>query len=364
MRTQLLAHKTSFLATSLLLFICMRGSHLYPDTGDDSPLVIEKQGSFAVGGKVIRSHGRFNPEKWNSKGQTYHGDHAYVFYQIPVNARKYPLVFLHGASQSSKTWETTPDGREGFQNIFLRRRYPVYLLDQPRRGVAGRSTEPVTIDPVPEEQYLFNIFRLGIWPHFFKNAQFSRKREALNQFFRQSTPNTGPYDPDLISDSIAELFRMIGPGVLVTHSQGGGPGWLSAMKSKNIQAVVSYEPSSGYYFPKGEEPETMESSSGPMSPATISMKEFLKLTKIPIILYFGDNIPHKYSPHRGIDNWRVRLEMARLWVAAINKHGGHATVIHLPELGIRGNTHFPFSDLNNLTIADLLSEYLQKEGLD
>lgn len=28
---------------------------------------------------------------------------------------------LHGAGQSSRTWESTPDGREGFQNIFLRR---------------------------------------------------------------------------------------------------------------------------------------------------------------------------------------------------------------------------------------------------
>jgi hypothetical protein len=47
-------------------------------------------------------------------------DHAYVFYQIPVNARKFPLVLWHGFGQFSKTWETTPDGREGFQNILLR----------------------------------------------------------------------------------------------------------------------------------------------------------------------------------------------------------------------------------------------------
>src|SRR3954453_23328786 len=33
--------------------------------------------------------------------------------------RKLPLVMWHGWGQSAKTWETTPDGREGFQNIFL-----------------------------------------------------------------------------------------------------------------------------------------------------------------------------------------------------------------------------------------------------
>ena len=74
-------------------------------------LQIEEQGSFAVGGTVLT----------DSLGHKYHGDHAYVFYQKPVDARKYPLVFAHGVGQFSKTWETTPDGREGFQNIFLRK---------------------------------------------------------------------------------------------------------------------------------------------------------------------------------------------------------------------------------------------------
>ena len=48
----------------------------------------------------------------------------------------------------------------------------------------------------------------------------------------------------------------------------------------------------------------------------------------------------------------------------MNRHGGDVTVVHLPELGIRGNTHFPMSDLNNLQIADLLSRYLEEKGLD
>ncbi|MFR5879950.1 MAG: hypothetical protein ACLUEQ_03600 [Cloacibacillus evryensis] len=40
------------------------------------------------------------------------------------------------------------------------------------------------------------------------------------------------------------------------------------------------------------------------------------------------------------------------------------TLVHLPEIGIRGNTHFPFSDLNNIEIADLLSKFLKEKGLD
>ncbi|MBI4891752.1 MAG: alpha/beta hydrolase, partial [Acidobacteria bacterium] len=98
-------------------------------SGKPEPLTILEQGSFAVGGKVVANPGTFNPKQPTPDGQTLHGDHAYVFYQIPANARKFPLVFLHGFGQFSKTWETTPDGREGFQNIFLRRSFPVYLLD-------------------------------------------------------------------------------------------------------------------------------------------------------------------------------------------------------------------------------------------
>ena len=110
------------------------------NTKKQEPILIEKQGSFAVGGTVITNSGTFDPYNPTPAGQTFHGDHAYVFYQIPAEARKYPLVMWHGIGQFSKTWETTPDGREGFQNIFLRRRFRVYLIDQPRRGNAGRST--------------------------------------------------------------------------------------------------------------------------------------------------------------------------------------------------------------------------------
>jgi len=98
-----------------------------------APLTIQEQGSFAVGGTVITNPGTFDPYKPTPEGQTFHGDHAYAFYQIPANARKLPLVMWHGAGQFSKSWETTSDGREGYQNIFLRRGFGVYLIDQPRR---------------------------------------------------------------------------------------------------------------------------------------------------------------------------------------------------------------------------------------
>lgn len=329
-----------------------------------SALVLKEQGSFAVGGTVVTSPGTFDPRKPSTDGATLHGDHAYVFYQVPVDARPLPLVFLHGAGQFSKTWETTPDGREGFQTIFLRRRFPVYLLDQPRRGDAGRSTLPLNVTATPDDQVWYGMFRFGIWPDFFPGVQFSRDPEALNQFFRSMTPNTGPFDVQVISDAVGALFAKIGPGVLVTHSQGGGPGWYAAMKSPNVRAVVSYEPGSGFVFPEGEVPPAMPCLTGPLEGVGVPQEQFVRLTKIPIVIYFGDNIPEEPSPIPGLDNWRVRIAMARLFRDAINRHGGDATLVHLPELGIRGNTHFAFSDTNNVQIADLLSKFLAEKHLD
>ena len=334
------------------------------ENNKQKPLVIQEQGSFAVGGKVITYPGTFNPYNFTPDGQTLHGDHAYVFYQIPLNARKLPLVFWHGAVQFSKTWETTPDGREGFQNIFLRRNFAVYLIDQPGRGNAGRSTVMTTIEPIPDEQAWFGAFRVGIWPDYFPGVQFARDPETLNQYFRQMTPNTGAFDIEVISDAVSELFKKIGQGILVTHSQSGGLGWITAIKNPNVRAVISYEPGSNFVFPRGEAPSAMESSAGMLEALEIPMKDFLKLTKIPVIIYYGDNIPAMANDNPGQDFWRVRLEMAKLWRDAVNQHGGDVTLIHLPEIGIHGNTHFPFSDLNNIEIADLLSDFLKEKGLD
>lgn len=328
------------------------------------PLTIQEQGSFAVGGSVITNPGTYDPVRRTSEGQTFRGDHAYVFYQIPVKARKLPLVFWHGIGQFSKTWETTPDGREGYQNIFLRRKYSVYVLDQPRRGNAGRSTVEASVSPEPDEQNWFGTFRLGIWPDYFPGVQFSKDPETLNQYFRSMTPNIGTIDIGVNVEAVSALHSKIGPSVLVTHSHSGGMGWLTAIRNPNVKAIISYEPGSGFVFPEGQVPAPIASSAGPLEATGIAEEDFLKLTKIPVIIYYGDFIPEKPDANPGADGWRARLEMARLWRDAVNSRGGDVTVIHLPELGIKGNTHFPFSDLNNREIADLMSEWLKEKGLD
>jgi pimeloyl-ACP methyl ester carboxylesterase len=351
------------LSVSTIGDVWAQGSH-----GDDDEHLIEiaRQGSFMVGGSVITNPGTFDPNNPTPEGQTLHGDHAYVQFQIPPNRRDLPLVMWHGAGQSSKTWESTPDGREGYQTIFLRRGFAVYILDQPRRGRSGRSTEGATITPTPDEQGNFQAARLGIWPNFFPGVQFSSDPDALDQLFRQATPNTGPgFQPtgEIVTDAVAALFDKIGPAVLLTHSAGGRWGWLTAMKSENVKAIVSYE-TGAFVFPEGEVPPPIVTPTGTTAGQAVSPEDFEKLTRIPIELVYGDNIPTETSPNPGLDIHYRGFAMAALFVDAVNRHGGDASILHLPDVGVFGNTHFAFADLNNIQVADLVSSYLHEKGLD
>jgi len=83
--------------------------------GANAPIMIQKQGSFAVGGKVLG-----DPDT-----RSLHCDHGYVEYQIPVNPRRINLVMWHSAAATA--WLNRWDGGEGYQSIFLRRGYPVYV---------------------------------------------------------------------------------------------------------------------------------------------------------------------------------------------------------------------------------------------
>lgn len=349
----------------------MSGAFAHDDNSHQNPpIILKDQGSFTAGGGVITNPGTFDPIKLTPDGQTIHGDFAYVQYQIPINPRQYPLVMWHGGGQMAKTWETTPDGRDGFQNIFIRRGFSTYILDQPNRGRAGRALQATTITPVPGpgptgEQGIFVRFRIGIWPNYFPGVQFSQSPDALLQWWQQQTPSTGPADDEVGSDAGAAIFKKTGPAILLSHSAGGYPGFRTAEKSSNVKGIVSFEPV-GWTFPEGEAPAPIPTAAGNIVGQTVPLSQFLALTKIPVLIVYGDNIPapDKPSVYPGIDIWRGRLMMAQLFVDSINKHGGHADLLHLPDIGVRGNTHFTMSDLNNVKIADIVSGYLNKRGLD
>src|SRR5258706_2175200 len=316
-----------FVATLVLISaaIVASANAMADSRGKPRPLIIEKQGSFTAGGKVMTAPDTFDPLGWNVStnppaGQTLHCDHAYASYQIPLNARKLPLVMWHGNEETGQSWETTPDGRDGFQNIFVRRAFSVYQVDQPRRGRAGRSCVPPTTltPPFDDQSAVFGLFRLGVWPNYFPGLAFPTDQATWHEFNRWRTPNTGPFDNVVVSDGVAALFEKIGPGILITHSQGGGPGWLTGMKSEKVRAIVSFEPGSSFAFPENEMPTPIPGSFDTLAGRPVPPADFMRLTKIPILLVYGDNIPETPSTSPAQDAWRVRLQMARVWRDALN----------------------------------------------
>ena len=339
--------------TSLLVCIMTTFSVYAQSEKEKSLMIIQEQGSFAIGGSVTA----------DKIGNLFHGDHGYVLYQKPVNPRQYPLVLLHGIHQFSKTWESTPDGREGFQNIFLKRNFSIYNMTHPRRGNAGRSQIGIDMQPIYDEQTWYTKWRIGVYPDYFENVQFPRDKESLNQFMRQMTPNTGPTDFELNTNVIAELFDKLGGAIMMAHSQGVMHTWKTIPKTKNIKAVIALEGGGYFSFPTNEPRPVTEASEG-LEYIMVSPDIFKTFTQIPMLLIYGDNIPTEHSDIPELDVWRIRLDLAYQWADAVNKQGGDVTVIHLPKIGIFGNTHFPMSDLNNIDIANVISQWLHKKNLD
>lgn len=354
--------KISFVLTALLTGLLMNMGFAM-----EKPVLLADQGSFMAGGKAVTAPGVYNSDvPRDFAGETLHGDAAYVFWQKPVEAHKNALVFLHGYGQSGKTWETTPDGRDGFQNIFLSQGWSTYVVDQPRRGKAGQSTVGTTLNAQPQDQLWYETFRIGRYPNIYDNAAVPRDAESLSQFFHQMTPDTGAIDNAVVTEAMIEVMKKAGNGILVTHSAGGAPGWLTAIKSSKVKAVISLEPGT-FPFPEGEVPEVEKTTSPfPAAGMSVSMADFLKLTKIPIVVYFGDNIPSGDIPvsNWGQDNWRVRLNLALRWQDVMKKYGGDVNIVSLPDIGIKGNTHFLMSDLNNREVAAVISEWLHEKKLD
>jgi pimeloyl-ACP methyl ester carboxylesterase len=329
-------------------------------SANQAPIIIKEQGSFSAGGTVKKSEGTFDAMKpWYEQqgGQTRHGDHADVFYQMPVKAKQNALVFLHGYGQSRRSWQTTADGREGFANIFLRNRYSIYLVDQPGRGAAGQTNSAGQITATPDDQTWFTQFRIGLYPNFNEGVQFPKDSLSMDKFFRMMTPNTGTVNEETIVNAMSAVFDKAGDGILFTHSAGGTPGWKTAIKNDKVKAVIAIEPG-GFVFPEGEAPADNRGGKG------ISPEEFKKLTKIPIVVYYGDYIPTEETKAYSLNFWRNVLTTARQWAKVVNAHGGDATIVHLPETGIKGNTHFIMSDLNNIEIADVITKWLKLKGLD
>ncbi|MDO5116717.1 MAG: alpha/beta fold hydrolase [Synergistaceae bacterium] len=326
----------------------------------ENTLKIKAQGIFSAGGTVITSDGKFNPENhWEESGagQTTHADHANVLYQIPENESGLPMVFLHGYGQSRMGWMTTPDGREGWSGIFLKKGHSVWLIDEPRRGEAGMTSVAGIISEKTLDQRWYTQFRIGRWVDgksvANEGSQFPNDDKSVDQFFRQMTPDTGmksdmgaDFDGEMVAKAVAaaidEVCERTGKkSILVTHSQGGRAGWLVPKYTENVAAIIAIEPGGGAQ--KGTE----------------AYNAIVKLN-IPVAMYFGDYIDNGDPAIAATAAWQSMRKSCYDFAAAYTENGGNAVVINLPKEGIYGNDHFIFQDLNNDVVADHVENWILK----
>jgi hypothetical protein len=317
----------------------------FAGVGHAAPLLIERQGSFSAGGTTSG-----DPEKASLSC-----DHGFVEFQIPPKPRKTALLLWH--SSSVQVWQNRWDGGEGYQSIFLRRGFPIYLWDGPRVGRANWGCAEYTYKPVVgRDQGNFTAWRMGTkFPDWFPGVQFpTNDREAWNQATRARYDEFDTVENALLqANAAAKAIDRIGPTVLVTNSAAGFRALLAALKSDNVKGIVAYE-TPGYVFPEGQAPQR---EPGPFGPVIVPLEQFKQLTRFPIQLVFGDNIDKSA-------NWRSAFKLAQQFVAVVNANGGHAEILSLPSVGLKGNTHLPFADLNNVAVADQLSAFLKKNKLD
>jgi pimeloyl-ACP methyl ester carboxylesterase len=152
------ASRTACALLALVAAFC-----LHPATGRaaDEPLMIAKQGVFYVGGKYVESNGDMP-----MVGQ------AFVEYQIPQHqTHPYPIVLVHGGSQTGTGWISTPDGREGWAIYFLRHGYAIYIVDQVARGRSAYIADVYGPSRTQTREYVMQRFSTSV-----PNRKFARLR--------------------------------------------------------------------------------------------------------------------------------------------------------------------------------------------
>jgi hypothetical protein len=88
---------------------------------------------------------------------------------------------------------------------------------------------------------------------------------------------------------------------------------------------------------------------------TLSAAHIATLAKIPTLIMFGD---HLDMPGGGPANWAQSFETCKAFVDQLKKAGGDAEMMHLPALGIKGNSHMLMQDRNSDQLADLVIAWI------
>jgi pimeloyl-ACP methyl ester carboxylesterase len=348
--------------------------------GDEGPLVIAKQGYFFAGGKIDRT----------IEGSPMVGQ-MYVEFQIPEKLEhRYPVVMIHGGSQTGTNFTGTPDGREGWAQYFLRRGYAVYVVDQVARGRAAHWSNVYGAVTPPRlgfvEQRFVGPERAKLWPQAHLHTQWPGTGQpgdaTFDQFYASQVPSVVNFakQQEINRDAGIALLDRIGPAILLTHSQSGAMGWPIADARPNlVKAIVAVEPSGppvhdvefkgapdwfadnqkAKAYGLGEVPLTYDPP-GPLefvreekadAPDLVrcwvqkgSARQLKNLKSIPVLVVMSEA-----SYHASYDHCTVKYLRAA---------GVSTTFMRLAESDIRGNGHMMMLEKNNDRIAAAMMNWL------
>ena len=110
-------------------------------------------GSFHIGGRVAEVKGKEvrmivrqpgGPLTKLDPNGKYMVEQMYVQYFLPKNKKgKLPLLMWHGGGLTGVTYESTPDGRDGWMQFFVRKGWDTYVSDAVERGRSGFASPDV-----------------------------------------------------------------------------------------------------------------------------------------------------------------------------------------------------------------------------
>ncbi len=310
------------------------------------PLVLADEGSFFVRGQNERT-GFADMRGDKPVAGTIRTGQMYVQFKIPAKRNGLSVVMVHGANHSGVTYETTPDGREGWANYFVRNGFSVYVVDQAGRGRSGfnptainqakakNDTAAMPSIPIATRENAWASYRLGPkYPEFWPDSRFPQA--ALDHYFSQAAPmGDGTLPGEFGSQTVAGLIALLektGPAVVLVHSQSGAYGLaVTRAKPELVRALVNVE--------------------GDCVPMADDDKAF---SRVPLLSVWAD---HSFG--NTARNGDERRNGCSGSVAKIAAKGGPAKFMLLPELGIRGNSHMMMVETNNLQIADLIMDWIK-----
>ena len=160
--------------STILLAVGLTAGSAWAQT--KAPIALRDMGSFHIGGRIIEISGQptkevvFTPggvaAKIDPNGK-YQVEQMYVQYFLPQTRKgKVPLLLWHGGGLTGVTYETKPDGDEGWLTYFIRKGWDTYLSDAVERGRAGWTNtfkgDPVFL-PLGDPWERFRIGPPGSW---------------------------------------------------------------------------------------------------------------------------------------------------------------------------------------------------------